>query len=169
MRRVVCMQGKHTAGSLVRTESLRRTRLPRVFATHLVIWPLRSQLECVTRTVMSAASVSRSWRIWKPSSSMNMRLVETSRWDVDELKDIQQRGTHEDYRLDYFNEMKRKEASAASEAQLHDLLREVRAIVKRPLNQTNMDILRRVVDRQEYLMQLRARKANEDYPQIVYP
>ncbi|EKG06018.1 hypothetical protein TCSYLVIO_002898 [Trypanosoma cruzi] len=89
--------------------------------------------------------------------------------DVDELKDIQQRGTHEDYRLDYFNEMKRKEASAASEAQLHDLLREVRAIVKRPLNQTNMDILRRVVDRQEYLMQLRARKANEDYPQIVYP
>ncbi|RNE98312.1 hypothetical protein TraAM80_08842 [Trypanosoma rangeli] len=89
--------------------------------------------------------------------------------DVDELKDIQLNGTQDDYKLDYRNEKLRKEAAAASEAQLHDLLREVRGIVKRPLNQTNMGILRRVVERQERLMQQRALKASEDYPQIVYP
>ncbi|RNF04657.1 uncharacterized protein Tco025E_07914 [Trypanosoma conorhini] len=89
--------------------------------------------------------------------------------DVGELQDIQREGTQDDYKLDYRNEKLRKEAAAASEAQLHDLLREVRGIVKRPLNQTNIDILRRVVERQECLMQQRALKAREDYPQIVFP
>lgn len=89
--------------------------------------------------------------------------------DVDELKEIQLQGTQDAYKLDYENEWKRRMASAASEDQLQDLLREVRDIVKRPLNQTNMDILRRIVEHQEKLIELRALKANEDYPQIIYP
>ncbi|KEG08908.1 hypothetical protein DQ04_06201020 [Trypanosoma grayi] len=89
--------------------------------------------------------------------------------DVDELKNIQLQGTQDAYKQDYGNEKKRQLAAAASEAQLNDLLREVRAIVKRPLNQTNMDILRSVVDRQERLMHLRKLKANEDFPKIIDP
>ncbi|KAH9601008.1 hypothetical protein LSM04_006530 [Trypanosoma melophagium] len=87
--------------------------------------------------------------------------------DVDELKDIQEKGTQDLYKQEFENEKKRKLAAMATETQFNDLMREIRAIVKRPLNQINMDILRSVVERQERLMRLRAAKAHEDYPPIL--
>ncbi|AAZ11059.1 uncharacterized protein TEOVI_000201200 [Trypanosoma equiperdum] len=89
--------------------------------------------------------------------------------DVDELEDIKKRGAENDYKVDYENEKKRKQAMAASEGQLKELLREVRGIVNRPLNQTNIDILRGIVDRQEQFMQLRSLRAHEDFPPIIHP
>lgn len=89
--------------------------------------------------------------------------------DVEELKEIQRNGTQGAYKLDFENEKNRELAAAATEDQLNALLNEVRGIVKRPLNQTNMGILRRVVEKQEKLMELRRLKANETYPQIIYP
>ncbi|KAG8341303.1 hypothetical protein ERJ75_000356000 [Trypanosoma vivax] len=94
------------------------------------------------------------------------RIVEM---DIDELKEIKEKGTVDDYKLDFQNEKKREQASAASEEQLNDLLREVRGIVQRPLNHTNIDILRRIVRRQEHITQLRAQKAAEDFPPIIHP
>ncbi|CCD17668.1 unnamed protein product [Trypanosoma congolense IL3000] len=89
--------------------------------------------------------------------------------DVDELEEIKKKGTEEDYKLDFHNEKSRKLAMAATESQLKGLVREVRGIVDRPLNQTNIDILRGIIDRQERLMKLRAAKATEDFPPIIHP
>ncbi|KAG5471716.1 hypothetical protein LSCM4_03268 [Leishmania orientalis] len=75
--------------------------------------------------------------------------------DVDELAGIQHNGTADVYKKRYNDAARRRLLSQISEVELQELLRDVKNIVDRPLNQTNMDRLRRILQRQEHLQRQR--------------
>lgn len=75
--------------------------------------------------------------------------------DVDELAAIEADGTADLYKKRYNDEARRRMLAQISDAELQELLREVKGIVNRPLNQTNMDLLRRLLHRQEHLQRQR--------------
>ncbi|KAG5471390.1 hypothetical protein LSCM1_01474 [Leishmania martiniquensis] len=75
--------------------------------------------------------------------------------DVDELAGIQQNGTADVYKKSYNDAARRRLLSQISDVELQELLRDVKNIVDRPLNQTNMDRLRRIIQRQEHLQRQR--------------
>ncbi|KPI85751.1 hypothetical protein ABL78_5200 [Leptomonas seymouri] len=75
--------------------------------------------------------------------------------DVDELTGIHQDDTAELYKRDYNRARRFRELAQISEEELHELLREVKGISDRPLNQTNMELLRRILQRQEHLQRQR--------------
>ncbi|EPY40549.1 hypothetical protein AGDE_03379 [Angomonas deanei] len=71
--------------------------------------------------------------------------------DLTQLAEIKMNGTQDQYKND-------RSAAAAvepSEAELEELLREVKSIVNRPLHQTNIDELRRLVKKHELQQQRR--------------
>ncbi|KAK7198081.1 hypothetical protein NESM_000764200 [Novymonas esmeraldas] len=75
--------------------------------------------------------------------------------DVDELADIQQSGTADLYKKTHNDAARRRLLAQISDVELQELLREVKDIVDRPLHQTNMDLLRRILHRQEHLQRQR--------------
>ncbi|AYU81368.1 hypothetical protein, conserved [Leishmania donovani] len=75
--------------------------------------------------------------------------------DVDELAGIQRDGTADWYKKIHHDAERRRLLAQISEVELQDLLRDVKNIVDRPLNQTNMDLLRRILHRQEHLQRQR--------------
>jgi hypothetical protein len=75
--------------------------------------------------------------------------------DIEELEAIQQNGTAELYKTDRDEALRRRQLAQVSETDLQELLREVKSIANRPLNQTNMDLLRRILQRQEHLQRQR--------------
>lgn len=77
--------------------------------------------------------------------------------DVHELKDIYDNDAQDTYKQDKELQDRRRFAAQATDEQFNELLRDIRGIVDRPLNQTNMDLLRRLVARQEMLQR------NRDY------
>lgn len=83
--------------------------------------------------------------------------------DVRDLKAIQQSGTADTYRQERHIEAQRQLMSQATEPELNELLRDIRRIVDRPLNQTNMDLLRRILRRQEMLQRQREYHANKKF------
>lgn len=82
--------------------------------------------------------------------------------DVAELRDIQQTGTEALYKNDRSVVDKRRCIAQATQEQLNELLRDIKGIVGRPLNQPNMILLRRIIDRQELLQKKRAYEASHD-------
>ena len=75
--------------------------------------------------------------------------------DVEELAAIQQTGTADIYKKDHDEARRRHQLAQVSEAGLQELLREVKDIADRPLNQTNMELLHRILLRQEHLQRQR--------------
>lgn len=75
--------------------------------------------------------------------------------DVEELAAIQQDGTAELYKKDHDEARRRQQLAQVSEQELLELLREVKGIADRPLNQTNMELLRRILQRQDHLQRQR--------------
>lgn len=81
--------------------------------------------------------------------------------DVQELKEIYDSDTQESYKQDKELKDRRRFASYATEEQLSELLREIRGVVNRPLNQINMDLVRRIIARQEMLQRNRDYQASK--------
>lgn len=75
--------------------------------------------------------------------------------DVEELAAIQQTGTADIYKKDHDEARRRRQLAQVSEADLQELLCEVKDIADRPLNQTNMELLHRILLRQEHLQRQR--------------
>ncbi|KAG5497629.1 hypothetical protein JKF63_03894 [Porcisia hertigi] len=82
--------------------------------------------------------------------------------DVDELVTIKHDGTADFYKKKYNDAARRRLLSQISDVELEDLIRDVKNIVNRPLNQTNMDLLRRILHRQEHLQRQREYYAARD-------
>lgn len=70
--------------------------------------------------------------------------------DLDELAAIQQSGTADTYKKDHDEARRRRQLAQVTDADLQELLREVKDISDRPLNQTNMELLRRILRRQDH-------------------
>lgn len=81
--------------------------------------------------------------------------------DLDELRAIHDDGGQDAIKRAKVLEDRRRAAARASEGEMNELLREVRDIVGRPLNQTNMGVLRRILDRQEILQRNRDHRASK--------
>lgn len=75
--------------------------------------------------------------------------------DVDELAAIQQNGTADLYKKEHDEARRRRLLAQVSDADLQELLQQVKDIANRPLNQTNMELLRRILQRQEHLQRQR--------------
>ncbi|KPA78857.1 hypothetical protein ABB37_05931 [Leptomonas pyrrhocoris] len=75
--------------------------------------------------------------------------------DIDELAEIQRNGTAEVYKKEFEEARRRRLLAQLSEAELQELLREVKDVSDRPLNQTNMELLQRILQRQDHLQRQR--------------
>ncbi|EPY32914.1 hypothetical protein STCU_02579 [Strigomonas culicis] len=75
--------------------------------------------------------------------------------DLAELKDIEAAGTQDQYKS-----VKKLQVDV-SEDDLNELLQDVKLVVDRPLNQTNIDCLRRLLVRQEEQQRLREYNASK--------
>lgn len=84
--------------------------------------------------------------------------------DVEELDEVQKSGTQEAFKKNFEKEALRRRLATISEQELQDLLREIKDIVERPLNQTNMDLLRRILVRQDHLQKQREYYAAKKVP-----
>ncbi|CCW65613.1 unnamed protein product [Phytomonas sp. EM1] len=69
--------------------------------------------------------------------------------DIKKLREMQESGSQKTYMQALADEERRRRLAEATEGQLNELLNDIRGIVERPLNQTNMDILHRIIARQE--------------------
>lgn len=83
--------------------------------------------------------------------------------DVHQLVDVKDTNTANLYKGDREVEHRRRNFADPSEEQLNELLREIREIVQRPLHQINMDLLVRVIRRQELLQKKRDYDAAQLY------
>eukprot|EP00796_Vickermania_ingenoplastis_P009668 gene9668-6765_t len=83
--------------------------------------------------------------------------------DVNQLKDIKDTNTANLYKGDREVERRRHNFADPSEEQLNELLRAVKDIVQRPLNQINMDLLVRIIRRQQLLQRKRDYDAAQLY------
>lgn len=83
--------------------------------------------------------------------------------DVNQLKDIRDTNTAHIFKDDREVERRRHHFADPSEEQLNELLREIRDIVQRPLHQINMDLLIRIIRRQELLQKKRDYDAAQLY------
>lgn len=75
--------------------------------------------------------------------------------DVEQLKDIHQSGTRDQYGQNPAWDSMNGRNGSVSQDQLDELLREVKRIVDFPLNQTNMERLDHIIQRQEFLQSRR--------------
>lgn len=75
--------------------------------------------------------------------------------DVNELKDINETQTSHLYKADRAVQGSQRIFAEPTEAQLNDLLRQIKDIVQLPLNQINIDLLMRIIRRQEIIMRKR--------------
>ncbi|CCW69838.1 unnamed protein product [Phytomonas sp. Hart1] len=69
--------------------------------------------------------------------------------DIEQLRSIRDSGTQKEYVQKIKDEERRRRQTEATEKQLNELLNDIRGIVSKPLHQTNMDILRRIIARHE--------------------
>lgn len=83
--------------------------------------------------------------------------------DTEHLKQIKETNTGHLFTHDRVVEHRRGQYADPSEEQLNELLREIRDIVRRPLHQINMDLLIRIIRRQEILQRKREYDASKLY------
>lgn len=83
--------------------------------------------------------------------------------DVNQLKDIKGSNTANLYKDDRAVENSRKKFAQPTEEILDELLRQIKGITKLPLHQINMELLNRIIERQEMIMAKRQYDAGQKY------